>query len=111
MGLEPYFERGRELTAQGITGNARVQARWREYTEGTLPIPYGSTNYITTGSGFDPETAEITDIFTRWVIYTPNATAETTGLSERPGEIVPWLMFPGTPGSHIMVTPPRRGGG
>ncbi|HSG49739.1 MAG TPA: hypothetical protein VLA43_18090 [Longimicrobiales bacterium] len=110
VGLEPYFARGRELLAQGITGNARTQARWDEYTEGKLPIPYGATNYILTGSGFDPATAEITDAFLRWVVYTPMATPESTGLSARPGEIVPWLMFPGTPGSHIMIVPPRGGG-
>lgn len=109
-GLEPFFVRGRELRAQGVTGNARTQARWDEYTAGTLPIPYGTTNYILTGSGFDPATGEIQDRYLRWVIYTPMATQETTGLSTQPGEIVPWLMFPGTPGSHIMIVPPRGGG-
>ena len=111
-GLEAYFARGRELSAEGVTGNERVQARWDEFTAGTLPIPYGSSNHILTGSGFDSETGEIEDAFLRWVVYTPNATAESTGLTTQPGPIVPWLMFPGTPGAHIMVTPPdpRRGG-
>lgn len=108
-GLEPYFERGRELSAQGVTGNERTMARWNEFEAGELPIPYGSTNYIMTGSGFDPSTGEISDSFLRWVIYTPMATPETTGLSAQPGNIVPWLMFPGTPGSHIMIVPPRGG--
>jgi len=52
--------------------------------------------------------AEIRDPFLRWVIYVPNATSATTGLPEQaagPGQ--PWLMFPGTPGAHIMITPPR----
>ena len=108
-GLEPYFARGRELSAEGVTGNERVQRRWDEFTAGTLPIPYGSTNHILTGSGFDPETGEVTDPFLRWVVYTPNATAESTGLTTQPGDIVPWLMFPGTPGAHIMIVPPRGG--
>ena len=108
-GLEPYFARGRELSAEGVTGNDRVQRRWDEFTAGTLPIPYGSTNHILTGSGFDPETGEVTDPFLRWVVYTPNATAESTGLTTQPGDIVPWLMFPGTPGAHIMIVPPRGG--
>lgn len=110
LGLEPYFERGRELIAQGITGNERTRTRWEEWEQGTLPIPYGSSNHILTGSGFDPETNDILDPFLRWVVYTPMATSETTGLTTRPGEIVPWLMFPGTPGSHIMIVPPRAGG-
>lgn len=105
-GLEPYFARGRELLAQGITGNDRTRTRWEEYQAGTLPIPYGTVNYILTGSGFDPETGEIRDASTRWVIYTPMATQESTGLSTRPGAVVPWLMFAGTPGSHIMIVPP-----
>jgi hypothetical protein len=109
-GLEAYFERGRELIAQGITGNDRTRTRWEEWEQGTLAIPYGSSNHILTGSGFDPETNEIQDPYLRWVVYTPMATAATTGLTERPGEIVPWLMFPGTPGSHIMIVPPRGGG-
>jgi hypothetical protein len=106
--LEAYFERGRELLAQGITGNERTQTRWDEYTAGTLAIPYGSSNHILTGSGFDPETGAVRDPFLRWVVYTPMATQESTGLTTRPAEIVPWLMFPGTPGSHIMIVPPSN---
>lgn len=107
VGLEPFFARGRELAAEGVTGNARIQARWEEYAAGTLPIPYGSVNYILTGSGLDARTGEIRDPYLRWVVYTPDATPETTGLSTTPAEGAPWLMFPGTPGSHIMIVPPR----
>lgn len=106
-GLEPFFARGRELTAEGVDDRERVQRRWTEYTEGTLPIPYGAVNYILTGSSFDPATGEIEDRYLRWTVYTPNATTETTGISERPSAGGPWLMFAGTPGSHIMITPPR----
>ena len=108
--LEPFFERGRELRAQGIDGIERVQARYREFEAGSLPIPTGTTNYILTGSGFDPATSEIQDPYLRWVVYLPNATPETTGLSVRARANAPWLMFPGTPGAHIMITPPRAGG-
>ena len=109
-GLEPYFARGRELLAEGITGNDRTQARWNEYTAGTLPIPTGSINYILTFDSFDGATGEMEGEFLRWVVYTPNATPESSGISARaasPG--APWLMFPGTPGSHIMIVPPRGG--
>ena len=110
--LEPYFERGRELSAQGVSGNERTQRRWDEFTAGTLAIPFGTTNHILVGSGFDPETGEIQDAFLRWVVYTPMATPESTGLAGAPAPGVPWVMFPGTPGAHIMFTPPdpRRGG-
>ena len=111
VGLEPYFEMGRQLSASGVTGNERTQARWDAFTAGELPIPYGSTNYILTGAGFDAETATIEQPFLRWVVYTPNATPESTGLTDRPAEPgAPWLMFSGTPGSHIMIVPPQTGG-
>jgi hypothetical protein len=107
--LEPFFARGRELSAQGIEGQERISTRWKEFEAGTLPIPYGTVNYIMTGSGFDPATHEIQDPFTRWVIYTPNATPESTGLSIQATSGAPWLMFPGTAGAHIMIVPPRGG--
>jgi hypothetical protein len=109
-GLEAFFARGRELSAEGATGQERTQRRWEEFTAGTLPIPYGAVNYILSGSGFDAETGDITDAYIRWTIYTPNATSETTGISTTPAPGAPWLMFPGTPGSHIMITPPRSEG-
>jgi len=105
--LEPFFARGRELARQGVSGEQRVKARWDEITAGTLPMPSGAVSHILTGSGFDTATAEIRDPFLRWVIYVPNATSATTGLPEQAGPGQPWLMFPGTPGAHIMITPPR----
>lgn len=111
-GLEPYFARGRALRAQGLGNEAVTRTRWQEVEAGTLALPYGGTNYILHGSGFDPATREIQDPYLRWVIYTPGATPESTGLSARPSEGAPWLMQPGTPGSHIMITPARgRAGG
>jgi len=104
--LEPFFERGRELRAAGIIGQERTEARWNEVEAGTLPLPYGTMNYILTAEGFDPATAEIVNPSVRWVIYTPNATPESTGLSAQPTGAAPWLMFSGTPGAHIMITPP-----
>lgn len=107
--LEPFFERGRELRAQGITGNERVQKRFEEIEAGTLPMPYGATNYILRGDGFDAATATIDNPYLRWVIYTPFATPETTGLSTDAQSSAPWLMFPGSAGSHIMISPPAGG--
>lgn len=109
--IEGFFARGRELSAQGVTGQERVMTRWREYDEGKLPIPVGSVNYILTGSGFDAATGEIADPYLRWNVYMPGATVESTGFSDQPSATVPWLMFPGTAGAHLMVTPPKGGGG
>jgi len=107
--LEPFFERGRELRAAGVLGQERTQTRWDEVDAGTLPLPFGTINYILTAEGFDASTAEIENPSIRWVIYTPNATPESTGLTTRAATSAPWLMFPGTPGAHIMITPPSGG--
>lgn len=108
--LEDFFELGRDLHARGITGQERLQARWDAYTAGDIDIPTGTVNHILTGSGFDPATGEVADPYLRSTVYTPNATPESTGIGIQPSAEAPWLMFPGTPGSHIMVTPPRGGG-
>jgi len=106
--LEPFMARGRELTAQGIAGQERIDIREREIAEGKLPMPREPrTLYVLHGSGFDAATGEVNDAYLRWVIYTPYATAESTGLTTRPVPGAPWLMFPGTAGAHIMINPPR----
>jgi hypothetical protein len=110
VGLEPYFARGRELRAQGHGGQEATQMRWDEVEAGTLELPYGGINYILHGSGYDPDTNQVSDPFLRWVIYTPGATPESTGLTIQATEGAPWLMFPGTPGAHIMIVPPAGGG-
>ena len=110
-GLEPFFARGRALAAQGVSGEERVTARWREWEEGRLSIPYGAIAYVLTGTGFDAASGAIEGAYLRWVIYTPMATTATTGIPEQPSAGGPWLMLPGTPGAHIMITPPRPGGG
>jgi hypothetical protein len=109
--VEPYIARGRELRAQGVTGPSLNETRWKEMQEGKLAVPAnGASNYILTGT-YDAATGEIRDAYLRWVVYTPFATPASTGLTTRGGESAPWLMFPGTPGSHIMIVPPRRNGG
>ncbi len=106
--LEPFMARGRELLAQGIEGQERIDIREREIAEGRLPMPREPrTLYVLHGSGFDADAGEVRDAYLRWVIYTPYATAESTGLSTRPVPGAPWLMAPGSAGAHIMINPPR----
>jgi hypothetical protein len=104
--LEPYMARGRELLAQKVTGQKRNDVRWKEITEGKLPMSREPRAlYVLTGSGYDPATGTVKDGYLRWVIYVPFATAESTGLSTRPTPDAPWLMYPGTAGAHIMINP------
>ena len=67
-----------------------------------------ATLYVLSGTGIDPVTGAIQNGYLRYVVYTPNATAESTGLPlSPPGPGGPWIMFPGTPGAHIMINPPK----
>jgi hypothetical protein len=106
--LEPFMARGRELAAKGVKGEEREAARWKEIEAGTLKMPKEPrTLAVLTGKEFDAATGQVTDAYTRWVVYTPYATPETTGLSLSPVPGGPWLMFPGKPSAHIMISPLR----
>ena len=112
--LEPYMARGRELASGGMTdGSERLQTRWKEAEEGALSMPENpATLYVLTGSSFDPDAGEVTDSYLRYVVYMPWATIETTGLPDAPmGPGSPWLMYPGTAGAHVMISPPRPSSG
>ena len=104
--LEPYFARGRELTAEGVTGEERYRTRWNEMEAGALPMPVMSAAQYVTDGVWDSETMTF-EGRTRWVIYVPGATPESTGLSETPQPAGPWIMQSGTPGAHIMILPPQ----
>ncbi len=107
--LEPYMARGRELTAQRVPGQKRNEIRWQEVAEGKLSLPREPrTLYVLTGAGFDAGSGKVTDAYLRWVIYLPFATPESTGLSTKPSDGAPWLMYPGTAGAHIMINPPKK---
>ena len=107
--LEPYMARGRELVARKVTGKERNDIRWKEVAEGKLVMPREPrTLYVLTGSGFDAATGKVADPYLRWVIYVPFATPESTGLSTKPADNAPWLMYPGTAGAHIMINPRKQ---
>ena len=105
--LEPFMARGREL-AKDVKGKERHEARWKEVDEGKLKMPREPRMlYVLTGKGFDAAKGEVIDAYLRWVVYVPYATPETTGLTTTPGT-APWLMYPGTAGAHIMISPPKK---
>ena len=108
--LETYMARGREMRAEGMSGMETVTARGEEIEAGTLTFTEGpSTLYIRYGDEayYDEESGEVMASRLRYVIYTPHATAATTGLPTQPaGPGAPWLMLPGDWRAHIMITPP-----
>ncbi|MCY2687688.1 hypothetical protein [Salinimicrobium sp. TH3] len=110
--LEPFMARGRELSAEGKGEMEKRVTRKNEAEAGTLTLTDtpGMTT-ILTGSeeNYNSETGELTDGHFRYVIYIPYATAESTGLPEKPfAPGMPWIMDPGTHRAHIMITPPKN---
>ena len=101
--LEPFMARGRELTAQGKNFKEKREIRGEEIASGKIKMPEEpSMMYI----NYDKTTGDLKDGKFRYVIYTPFATTESTGLPSKPhAPGMPWLMDPGTHRAHIMVGP------
>lgn len=107
--LDPFMAMGRELRAEGVSSGEITSRRFEAADAGELSMPETpAALYVLTGDAFDAATGEVTNPFLRYVLYTPYATPESTGLATSPsGPLQPWLMFPGTAGAHVMITPPR----
>ena len=104
--MEPFMARGRSLRASGVTGTQVDTVRFREAKAGTLKVPnHPASLYSLTGGTFDPATKTAPGARWLYVVYVPYATSASTGLSDKPQENAPWLMFPGTPKAHIMFVP------
>jgi hypothetical protein len=110
--LEPFMARGRQLMEEGKSEMERRDIRRQEAEAGDLKLPDApAMTYILSGSqeNYDPQTGELKDGHFRYVIYIPYATAESTGLPEKPFVPgMPWIMDPGTHRAHIMITPPKN---
>jgi hypothetical protein len=105
--MEPFMARGRELRAAGTTGTQVDTVRFAEVKRGTLRMPVTPASlYSMTGpkGDFDPATGAAPRSKPLYVLYMPGATTATTGLPTSPGK-GPWLMYPGTPKAHMMLTP------
>ena len=107
--LEPFMARGRELVLEGKNYKEKRAIRGAEVAEGKIQMPKEpSMTYIYFGSdaAYNTTTGALSDGQYRYVIYTPFATPESTGLPSKPHEKgMPWLMDPGTFRAHIMIGP------
>ncbi len=107
--LDSFMKRGRELKEEGKETMDIRKMRGEEVASGKLIMPEApSMMYIFYGSEetYDKTKATLGDGQYRYVIYTPFATAESTGLPLKPhAKGMPWLMDPGTHRAHIMVGP------
>lgn len=104
--LEPYMSRGRELRASGMDGGESIRARQAEAREGRLQMPAQPAalyNLFASGPPSAPgeEPAGASRLF---VIYVPGASAEELGLPTAPSGDSPWVMFPGEPNAHVMIS-------
>lgn len=110
--LEPFMERGRQLRAKGM-GRLKVDSLRREEIEaGKLDMPEKPMAlYSLTGpkDGYDYETKTVKKASPLYVVYIPYATKASTGLSQKPAtKGAPWIMEPGKPWTHIMISTNRE---
>jgi hypothetical protein len=106
--LEPFMARGRALRAEGVRGAQVDTVRFAEVAAGTLPMPTQPAALFSLSAGagaYDAATGAVTGGRPLFVVYIPGATTESTGLSAKPAQDTPWLMYPGTPKAHIMFVP------
>lgn len=101
--MEPFMARGRALRAQGVKGDRVDTVRFAEVKRGKLKMPtHPAMLYQIFGGTFDDSTGTVTGGRRLFVTYIPFATEKSTGISAKPSDTAPWLMFPGTPKAHIM---------
>ena len=104
--LEPFMARGRALRASGTKDEQVDTVRFAEVKAGKLEMPkQPAAMYQLFGGKFDPATSTITGAQPLFVVYISGATGATSGLPEKPVENGMWIMYPGTPKAHIMLTP------
>ncbi len=107
--LDPFMARGRELVAEEKNLKERREIRGQEIASGKLKMPEDPSMmyvYFGTEENYDIATGALEDGKFRYVVYTPFATSESTGLPEKPhAPGMPWIMDPGTHRAHIMIGP------
>lgn len=105
--LEPFMARGRQLRANGVKDDKVDTTRFAEVTSGKLAMPkQPAALYQLFGGKYDATANTVTGARSLFVIYISGATSASTGLPDKPaGAGEPWIMFPGTPKAHIMLTP------
>jgi hypothetical protein len=105
--LEPFMARGRDLREKGTKDTQVDTVRFAEVMSGKLAMPkHPAALYQLFGGSYDAAANTVTGARPLFVIYISGATAASTGLPDKPaGPGEPWIMFPGTPKAHIMLTP------
>lgn len=108
--LEPFMSRGRELRARKLTEEQVDSIRARDVRAKRLVMPARPAalyQYFAARDSVDAGTGAVKGAQYLYVVYTPYATHKTTGISEAPVPGGPWIMFPGTPFAHLMISPQK----
>ena len=110
--LDPFMDRGRQIKKECKSFQEQFDIQEKEVKSGKIKMPDQPTTlfvYTADKEKFNPETGEATEGYLRYVVYIPYATAESTGLPLKPTTPGgPWIMYPGTHRSHIMISPPKK---
>ena len=105
--MEPFMAAGRELRAKGTQGPQVDTIRFAQVKSGKIKMPTQPASlYQLTGplNDFNATTGLAPNSKPNYVVYIPFATSQTTGLSAKSEGGKPWIMYPGTPKAHIMIT-------
>ena len=113
--LEPFMGAGRRARAEGLNRDEVWQFRVKEIEAGKWSMPeHAVALYSVSGpdGSFDYTKGSPTGARSLHVIYVPYATEESIGVSTQAANDRPWLMNPGTPFAHLMISrssssPPR----
>jgi len=108
--LDPFMARGRELHKLKLSHTQVDSARLADIKAGRWSMPSTPAalyNMVAPKDSVDAATGLPRGNGTRWyVVYIPYATVASSGFSTAAdGSGRPWLMYPGEPWAHLMVTP------
>ncbi len=108
--LDAFMSRGRALRAQNMKEEDVDSTRAREVRAKRLAMPTRPAalyQYFASRDSVDAGTGSVKGAQHLYVVYTPYATYKSTGISEAPVPGGPWIMFPGTPFAHLMISPQK----
>jgi hypothetical protein len=88
-----------------VKGTQVDTVRFAEVKAGKIKMPTAPASlYQIFAESYDASKGTVVKGNALFVVYIPFATEKSTGLSAKPSDKSPWLMFPGTPKAHIMFS-------
>ena len=94
--LDTYWTLASPILADGAAPDVERDFLLGEVDKGTLTPTRGGILYILNGTFVE-------NALPMSVIFIPNLTAAASGLANVPNQHQPWLMWEGTPLSHVMI--------